>query len=67
MVIGLPAIWELSGEGISKSFADRAFCEDMVISFYIKCLMSTENSLRTVSASYRIIRGPKISVSENFL
>jgi hypothetical protein len=59
--------WHLSGHDISKSFGAKSCCQDILVSFFIQCLLADEVSHGDDTVGYRIFLDPKISVSENFV
>ena len=59
--------WQLSGKDISKSFAAKTFCEDTVVTFYVRCLIDDEGHHGPDTVGYRIFLDPKTTVSENFV
>ncbi|XP_021305422.1 uncharacterized protein LOC110431063 [Sorghum bicolor] len=53
--------WHLSGHDISKSFGAKSCCQDILVSFFIQCLLADEVSHGDDTVGYRIFLDPKIS------
>ncbi|KAG2564445.1 hypothetical protein PVAP13_7NG117585 [Panicum virgatum] len=60
-VLRLTDGWQLSGKDISKSFAAKTFCEDTVVTFYVRCLIDDEGHHGPDTVGYRIFLEPKIA------